>query len=403
MKKLLSLAAALVLILSMTPGAYAYTEVEVEDYDYYQRFRGQNISINVYNWGEYISDGAEDTLNVNKAFEELTGIKVYYSNFASNEELYAKLKGGGASYDVIIPSDYLISRLIDEKLIQPLDFDNIPNVANLDERYLDPAYDPGARYSVPYMWGYVGVIYNTTMVDADVETWDILWDARYMGEILMFSNPRDAFGIALKRLGYSFNTESEAELREAAESLKQQKSLVQAYVMDEIFDKMEAGEAAIAPYYAGDAIIMIDENPDLAFAVPREGTNLFVDAMCIPTSSAQKQAAEMYINFMSEVEVAIANVEYIGYNTPNAAAFEEMDPEITENPIAYPGDEVLDNAETFQNVESVNALISELWAEVVSSHADFNAWVMPIVLLGAVLLSVGININRSIKRRQRGE
>lgn len=399
-RKIALLFLPIILLLNVST-VFAYTDVEVEDPDYYTRFTNQNISINVYNWGEYLCDGSDDTLNINKAFEELTGIKVYYSNFASNEELYAKLKSGGASYDVIIPSDYMISRLISENLIQKLDMSNIPNMNYIDEKFVNPIYDATNEYSVPYTWGTVGIIYNTEMVeeDADMDSWSVMWDQNYMGDILMFSNPRDSFGIALKYLGYSFNTDNKDELREAAQLLKDQKYLVQAYVMDEIFDKMEAGEAAIAPYYAGDAITMMDENEDLNFVVPSEGSNLFVDAMCIPVSSKQKEAAEMYINFLNEPEVALSNIEYICYSTPNTAAFDMLDEETKQNLISYPPDEVLDNCEMFADIESVNALTSSLWAEVISSNEDFNQYIVPLFLLLGIIASLSINISRKIRKK----
>lgn len=230
-------------------------------------------------------------MDINKEFESLTGIKVNYLLFASNEELYAKLKNGGSNYDVIIPSDYMINRLMQEGMLQPLDFSNIPNLKNVDQKYMGLEYDPESAYSVPYTWGVVGIIYNTQMVDPseDMETWDVLWNEKYLGDILMFSNSRDAIGIAQKKLGYSYNSSTPEQLEEAGELLKEQKPLVQAYVMDEIFDKMGGGEAAIAPYYAGDAVVMMEENPDLNFAIPREGTNLFVDAMCVPPAPRKKR------------------------------------------------------------------------------------------------------------------
>ena len=294
------------LLLTALIGASMLMPVSADEPEYsdsvdWNKFRGQNVTINVYNWGEYISvdDGTEGAYDTNREFEELTGIKVNYTNFASNEELYAKLKNGGSSYDVIIPSDYMIARMINEDMLEKLDFSNIPNYGNLImDKFKGMEYDPTEEYSVPYTWGMVGLIYNTTLVDEedDVGSWSILWNEKYANDILMFSNSRDAFAIACKYLGYSMNTTDEKELKNAASALTDQKLLIQAYVMDEIFDKMTGGEAALAPYYAGDAITMIGDNPDLAYSVPREGTNLFVDAMCIPKGAKNKEAAEMYIN-----------------------------------------------------------------------------------------------------------
>ena len=228
-------------------------------------------TINVYNWGQYISDGTDGYIDINAAFEEATGIHVNYMTFDSNETMYTKLKTGGSSYDVIIPSDYMVGRLIDEGLLLPLNFDNIPNYQYMDEAYKNTAYDPDNLYSVPYTWGTVGIIYNSAYVDEeDVGSWDLLWNSKYAGKILMFDNPRDAFAIAESMLGYSLNTRDEDELRAAAYKLIEQKPLVQAYVMDQIYDKMERGEAWIAPYYAGDYLMMVGENEDLRFCFPEE-------------------------------------------------------------------------------------------------------------------------------------
>lgn len=399
---------ALILALVLAVMAFPFTafaDVDVDDGYDYERFKGQKISINVYNWGEYISDGSEeDTMNVNKEFEKLTGIHVNYTTFASNEELYAKLKSGGSSYDIIIPSDYMISRMAEEGMLEELDFANIPNFSYIDEDFVKPMYDPENKFSVPYTWGIVGIIYNKTRVDPDddLASWDILWNPKYALDILMFSNSRDAMGISLKRLGYSFNTTDEKQLREAADELKKQKELVQAYVMDEIFDKMGGGEAALAPYYAGDAVTMMAENPDLGFVVPKEGTNRFVDAICIPKGAKNKEAAEMYINFLCETEVALANCEYIGYSTPHTGAFEELDEEMRES-VSYPSAEILANTEYFVNLPAAtNKLVDSLWTEILSSNSEANQWIMPVFLLLCVGLSLGITIHRKVKKR-RGE
>lgn len=378
----------------------------ISDDEYYSRFRGKDITINVYNWGEYISDGSDEgTLDVNKEFTKLTGIKVNYTNYATNEELYAKLKGGGATYDIIIPSDYMISRMIGENIIQPLDFDNIPNFANIMENFRNPEYDPDNAYSVPYTWGTVGIIYDTTAVDIPEEEidWDILWDEKYADHILMFDNPRDAFAIAEIKLGYSLNTEDPRELKMCAEELKEQKKYVQAYVMDEIFDKMGAGEAILAPYYAGDALTLMDDNEYLGFVIPKSGTNRFVDAMCIPSTSKQKEAAEMYINFMCEPDIAFATTEYIGYSTPNSAAFEMLDDEVKNDGISYPDDEYLNNStEIFRNLsDSANQNMQDLWTELKSTQdQNRNKWIVPAFLLGCILLSIGIIIRRHIKAKK---
>ncbi len=402
MKRLICLALAVLLPILFAAPAFADDTVQVTDESYYTKFQGQNLSISVYNWGEYISDGSDDTVDVNAAFEKLTGIKVLYTTFATNEELYAKIKSGGASYDIIIPSDYMVARMINEELIQPLDFANIPNARFLDKDYLYTDFDPEGAYSVPYTWGTVGIIYNTQYVDEeDTHSWDLLWDERYMGEILMFSNPRDSFAIALKRLGYSMNSTSEEELRDACESLKDQKPLVQAYVMDEIFDKMEGEEAMIAPYYAGDAIIMADENPNLAFSIPDEGTNRFIDSICIPSNAKQKEAAEMYINFLCEPQIAAANIDFIGYSTPNLAAYELLDEDMQQNSIAYPDQTVLENTEAFVFLPAgISTLMDKLWTETLSNDENYSKWTIPAFLLVGILFSIAINVRRMLQKKK---
>lgn len=389
------------LVLFSTTFTCAFAQGAENEFDlaYYERYRGKNISINVFNWGEYISDGSDESLDVNKAFSELTGIKVNYSTFATNEELYSKLRGGGAMYDVIIPSDYMIARMIREGMLEELDHSNLPNLANIDDLYKNPQYDPENSYSVPYTAGTVGIIYNSGTVEEPVDSWGILWDERYAGDILMFSNSRDAFGLAQKLLGYSLNSADPLELRTAAEKLKEQKPLVQAYVMDEIFDKMVSGEAALAPYYAGDYLTMSDTNEDLRFAIPKEGTNLFVDAMCIPKGAQNKAAGEMYINFMCEGSVAADNISYIGYTTPNTAAFELLDPEVQQDEVSYPPDAVLQNTEPFLALDTeTGRLMDTLWTEVLTTDSGYNKWVMPIFVVVAIFLSIALNV---IRRRRK--
>ena len=388
-----------------TEEAYEQT-LTVEDMEYYTRYKDQGISINVYNWGEYISTGADEgTLNVNAEFTKLTGIQVNYTTYPSNEDLYSKLKNGGASYDVIIPSYYMISKLINEKMIQPIVLDNIPNFKYIMDNFKNPAYDPENLYSVPYTWGTVGIIYNTTQIDVPEEEidWDILWDETYADQILMFDNPRDAFAIAEIMEGFSLNTEDHDELIIASERLKEQKSVVQAYVMDEIFDKMAAGDAWLAPYYAGDALTILEENEDLAFVVPASGTNLFVDAMCIPVGAKQKEAAEMYINFMCEPDIAFANIDYICYSTPHSEAFEMLDEDTQNDPVSYPSDEYLaENTTVFVNLsDDANAQMQTLWTEMKSAQPEnSNQWIVPVFLILCVLTMIGILIRRYIKNKK---
>lgn len=279
--------------------------------------------LNVYNWGEYISDGSEGTLDVNKAFEEYycekygEELTVNYTTFSSNEDMYNKLKTGGSSYDIVIPSDYMIAKMIKEDMLLKLDFDNIPLYENIEEQYKNLFYDPENEYTVPYFCGYVGIIYNEDLVDDEVDDWDILWNDKYKGQILQFNNPRDAFGTALYSKEYDVNTKDHAKWDEAALLLKEQKPLIQSYVMDEVFNKMKNSSAAVAPYYAGDFLTMYEDNDSLAFIYPKSGTNVFVDAMCIPSSSKNKKIAEEYINFCLREDIAVANAEYVYYASPN--------------------------------------------------------------------------------------
>ena len=358
-------------------------------------------TIYVYNWGEYIADGTDGTLDVNAEFTRRTGIQVEYSTFDTNESLYSKLVGGGASYDVIIPSDYMISRMINEGMLEKLDFSNIPNFQYIDEEYRNMGYDPSNEYSVPYTWGVVGIFYNKDYVTEPVDSWEILWDEQYAGKILMFDNPRDAFGIAQKRLGFSFNSTDEDQWIEAAALLKEQKPLVQAYVMDQIFDKMESGEAWLAPYYAGDAATLVAENDKIGFAIPtREGTNFFVDAMCIPKGCRNKSGAEAYINFLCDPEIAAANMEYIGYSTPETAAKELLPEDVVNNPIFYPPQEILDNSEVFVALpEETSELLDTLWAEVKMGGPGQTATLL-VTLGGFLAIYIGIVAYKKIKRKR---
>ena len=264
--------------------------------------------ITVYNWGQYISDGSDDSLDVIAAFEEATGIHVNYLTFDSNESMYTKLKTGGASYDVIIPSDYMIAKLIEEDMLEPLDFANIPNYEYIDEAFRNQACDPENLYSVPYTWGTVGLIYNRNYVsDEDAESWSCLWNSKYAGKLLMFDNPRDAFAIAESMLGYSLNTEDFTELKNCADLLAQQKPVLQGWVMDQIFHKMQRGEAWAAPYYAGDYLTMVEENPDLGFSHPKEGYNIFIDAIKPNGDKCRVCGGELSTRSDDQDEAAINN------------------------------------------------------------------------------------------------
>ena len=360
----------------------------------------RGVTINVYSWGEYIANGTDGSPDVIEEFTRRTGIRVNYTTFDSNEALYSKLVGGGADYDVIIPSDYMVSKLIDENMLAELDFSNIPNYQYIDERFRDPDYDPGSRHSVPYTWGVVGLFYNADYIKDEITSWSALWDDRYAGKILMFDNPRDSFAIAQFMLGQSLNTTDENDWAEAAALLKQQKPLVQAYVMDRIFDKMESSEAWIAPYYSGDAAILVENSDSIRFVVPEEGTNYFVDAMCIPITSSHKAEAEAYINFLCDPEIAGANMNYVGYSTPESAAKEYMDVEMVENPVYYPDDEILERTEVFVNLpENISKLVDRLWAEV-KMGGPGESMVLVAIILGFLGVYIAILIYKRQKRRR---
>ena len=358
--------------------------------------------ITVYNWGQYISDGTDDCLDVIAAFEEETGIKVNYLTFDSNESMYTKLETGGTTFDVIIPSDYMIAKLISEDMLEPLDFDNIPNYQYIDDSFRDQAYDPTNAYSVPYTWGTVGLIYNTNYIsEEDAQSWSCLWNSKYSGKILMFDNPRDAFAIAENMLGYSYNTEDEQELKNAADLLATQSPVLQAYVMDQIFDKMERGEAWAAPYYAGDYLTMVEENPDLGFSHPQEGFNIFIDAMCIPKGCQNKEGAEAFINFLCRPDISAANLDYIGYSTPETAAKEYLDEEIVNDPVAYPDDETLARSESFAEL-SIEATqqMNDLWLSVKTSNSNTTLYlVLTIAAVVAVILF--FTIQNAARRRRK--
>ena len=402
--------AALLLGAACAPAALAEGDlIEVNediavsaDYDW-TRFADDGITLNVYNWGLYISDGSDESVDVLSAFEELTGIEVNYTTFDSNESLYAKMKSGGAVYDVIFPSEYMVGKMAAEGMLAPLDYTNIPNFANIGSDYTGWDFDPENTYSVPYTWGTTGLIYNTTLVDEAPTSWAALWDVQYANNVLMFNNSRDAYAIAAKKIGRSLNPQSVDELTEVMQELKDQKSVVQAYVMDEIFDKMEGGEAAMAPYYAGDALTMIADNPDLAFVHPSEGVNFFVDSMCVPANSKNKAAAELFINYMCEPSVGLANCDYIGYSTPITAVWEQLDDELKYSEIAYPGDDVMGKAEVFTTLpDEINAALDAQWSEMKSYEEGGSGWMVVVLLVLALVISF-FNIWRKLRKKARDD
>ena len=316
------------------------------------------VTLKVYNWGDYIDE------SVIEDFEKEYGIKVIYDTFATNEDMYVKLKSGGDSYDVAFPSDYMIQRMINEDLLHEIDLNNIPNFKYIDDRFKNLAYDPENKYSVPYMWGTVGILYNKTMVDEPVDSWKILWDKKYEKQILMLDSQRDSIGITLKMLGYSLNTRNMKELEEAKNKLIEQKPLVLAYVGDEVKDKMVSGEAAMAVVWSGDAVFATRENTDLDYAIPKEGSNLWFDAMVIPKTSTHKKEAELFINYMCDTEIAFRNTDYIGYSTPHTEAKAMLEPDLLQDKSAYPTDEDLEGCEVFEDLGTALKDYDRIWTEI---------------------------------------
>ena len=366
MKKIICILVVLVMAfsaVSLTSCGSKNDRVENLEGTYSQEYAG--TTINVFNWGEYISDGSEGSLDVNKAFENATGIKVNYSYYESNEAMYAKLKSEAVSYDIVIPSDYMIERLISENMIQKIDFSKIDNYKNISEEYKGLHFDPNDEYSVPYSVGMVGLIYNTTMVEEEPTSWSVMWDSKYKDNVLTFNNPRDSFAIAQFLLGIDLNTTDKAEWDRAANKLKEQNDILQGRVMDTVFNKMEGGNAAIAPYYAGDFLTMQSNNEDLAFVYPKEGTNIFVDSACIPSNSKNYEAALMYINFLLEPEVALANAEYICYATPNTAVLNNEEYSLRDNKILYPDIDKKPKTQYFHDLApEIRGYYEKLWEDI---------------------------------------
>lgn len=402
-RKWFALLLCLAVAFSYAPIAAAEGVEVAPGYDY-TRFQDQNVTLNVYNWGEYISNGTDGSMDVIKEFERLTGIRVNYTTYDTNESLYAKLKSGGGSYDIIIPSDYMIGKMAAEGMLEELDLSNIPNAAGIGEAYRSRPFDPENKYSVAYTWGLVCLIYNTTMVNEGdlLQGWGILWDERYAGQVLMFNNSRDAFAVAGKLLGHSINPHTTAEIDQAAEKLKEQKSVVQSYVMDEVFDKMSGGEAALAPYYVGDGMTMMEDNPDLALYLPPEGTNLYIDAMCIPKGSRNREAAEMFINFMCETQVALANAEYICYSSPLTDVPPLLSEEYRENELMYPPADVIGRCETMDVLpDELNSAMDRAWSDVRSYDATGGGWMMPVIMAVMLALAIFGYWRKAMRRRKK--
>ncbi|MBQ5321187.1 MAG: spermidine/putrescine ABC transporter substrate-binding protein [Oscillospiraceae bacterium] len=322
--------------------------------------------INVYNWGEYISDGSEDTYDVIREFELKYNIKVNYTEYDSNEYMYNVLKNNtGSAYDILVPSEYMVAKLIEEDMVQKINFENIPNYKYIDEKYKNLPFDPNNEYSIPYFAGTLGIVYNKTMVDEEVDSWEILWDEKYKEKIFMIDNSRDAFAVALTVLGYDPNNCTKEQIDEAMELLKKQRPLVYTYGMDQVFNCMEQDQCALGVYYAGDAVTMMENNENLDFVVPKEGSNMFVDSIVIPKNAENKEGAEKFINFLLDPEVSAANAEYVCYTSCNEASYELIDEEIIEDDIIYPDEEVYERCFYFSNMEKeLYDYLQKAWIKV---------------------------------------
>lgn len=362
MKKFISVIAVISLIFCLSGCGYKYKELNLKS-EFDKSLEGTTLT--VYNWGEYISDGSDGMMDVNKEFEKLTGIKVNYLTFESNETMYSQVKSGGVNYDIVIPSDYMISRMIKEDMLSKIDLSKIPNYSFIDESYKNMYFDPQNEYSVPYNVGMVGIIYNSAQIKDIEHSWNVLWDSKYKNMVLNFNNPRDAFMTAQSLLGIDYNSENKADWDKAAEKLKEGKPNLQGYVMDEIYGKMETGEANIAPYYAGDFLTMKENNDALEFFYPKEGTNIFVDSVCILKDCQNYEAALMYINFLLEPDVATANAEYIGYASPNTEVINNKDYCYYGNEILYPKKEDMPKVTYYYDIsEEIRNYYENLWIKV---------------------------------------
>lgn len=315
-------------------------------------------TLTVYNWGDYIGE------DVIEKFEDQYDCKVNYEMFEQNEDMYTKLKTVENTYDVVIPSDYMIERMINEGMLEELNKENIPNLEHIISYCLDRDFDPGNVYSVPYMWGTVGIIYNTTMVDEPITGWKDLWDEKYEKNLFMMNSVRDSMGIALILCGYDMNSRDPEEIEEAKNKLIEQKPLVLAYTGDEVKDKMVAGEAAMAVCYSGDAITMIEQNEDLAYVIPEEGSNLWFDNMCIPKGAPNKELAEQFINFMCSEEIAAENRDYINYSTPQQQVLDNLPDEIKNDPVQYPDEETLARCEIYKDLGDMASTYDEFWTKI---------------------------------------
>lgn len=367
MKKATSVVLAIIMLATtvLTLGGCGYEYQNPKIIGNYTDHDLAGTTLNIYNWGEYMSDGSEGSLDVIKEFEKLTGINVNYSTYDSNESMYSLMKYGAVSYDIVIPSDYMIERMINEDMLQKIDTSKLSNYQFVDEKYKNLYYDPNNEYSVPFSVGMVGLIYNTKIVTESPDSWSVMWDEKYANDILTFNNPRDAFAIAQFLLGQDINTTSKKDWDAAADMLKKQKDVLQAYVMDEVFNKMESGSASIAPYYAGDYLSMVENNEDLAFVYPKEGTNIFVDAVCIPKNADNYEAAMLFINYLLEPEIALANAEYIYYASPNTSVTTNPEYSLLGDPILYPDEKNIPKTQYYHDMDAkTRAYYDKLWQDV---------------------------------------
>lgn len=324
--------------------------------------KSSTVTINVFNWGEYIDE------SILKDFTKQTGIKVNYETYATNEEMYEKIKSNTSSYDLICPSDYMADRMIKEGLLQEIDFSKLPNYSNIDDKYKGLSYDPQNKYTVPYLWGTIGILYDKTSIKDTIDSWNVLWDKKYKNDIFMSDDMRNSIGISLKRLGYSLNSTKTDEIKKATDELLKQKSDINpVYVGDQVKDSMRSGEKHIAVMYSGDAEVLIKENPNkFAYAIPKEGSNLWFDAWAIPKSSKHKTETEKFINYLLDAKVNKKNVDYVGYATPNKATLDLLGDEIKSDKSAYPDKSVLDTCEVFTDLGDARKLYSDAWITITS-------------------------------------
>lgn len=417
---LLILSAAILMpVLALSACSSGNSGATGDEADYDGGYQGE---VNVYNWGEYVSPGDDGMLDVIAEFQKRYHIKVNYTNFETNEELYNVLTNSNSTYDVIFPSDYMVARLREEGMLAKLDFSNIPNYKYIDDRFKNMAYDPDNEYSVPYTWGFVAIGYNTKMIEeGSITGFKDMWDPKYKDDgILMFNNSRDAMAIAMQLCDPPIDPGSTTFTREdidrATQKLIDEKPVLKKYVMDQVFTEMEGSQSGLCAYYAGDIMTMMDNNEDLTYCLPEEGSNLFNDAMCIPANCKNKENAELFIDFMCEPEIAAANAEYICYGTPNTGALELLDEEIVSSELFNPPQEYLDKCYTFSNIDDdIYAYMQKRFVEACSASAEVSSvekktvnpaavWGVGIILLVIIIATVCIivlDIRRAVKNRGR--